>query len=119
MRDIVVKKEDLLNKVRVNRDAHRDIFLRAQEKYREAIIAELDRMLEDARSGRKISRFISLPEPEDHTEDYDRAIGMLEMELRGEIELTETDFAIYVLDQWAWRKAWASSTASYLSLSGK
>jgi hypothetical protein len=52
MNTVKVKREDLLTKVRANREAHRDLFLKAQEGYRKLVIEELDRMLADANEGR-------------------------------------------------------------------
>jgi hypothetical protein len=34
MNTVTVKREELLTKVRTNRDAHRELFLKAQEGYR-------------------------------------------------------------------------------------
>src|SRR5690349_7912936 len=79
MNTVKVKREDLLAKVRANRDAHRELFLKAQANYRKFIIEELDRMLADAKANRKIRRSIDLVEPRDHTSDYDRTIMMLDM----------------------------------------
>jgi hypothetical protein len=50
MNSVKVHKAELLEKVKRNRDAHRDLFLKAQEGYRTAVIAELDRMLADAKA---------------------------------------------------------------------
>jgi hypothetical protein len=79
MNPVKVKRDELLTKVRANRDAHRDLFLKAQEGYRKLIIEELDRMLADAKEGRLIQRSVTLTEPSNHIKDYDRVITMLEM----------------------------------------
>jgi hypothetical protein len=71
MNTVKVKREELLTKVRSNRDAHRTLFLKAQEGYRKLVIEELDRMLADAKAGRPIQRSINLAEPADHSADYD------------------------------------------------
>ena len=98
-----------------NKNRHREIFLKAQEKFRERAIEELDRMLSDAREGRRVKIHLGLPEPEGHTDDYDRAITMLEMETRETIEIEEADFAVYVMDQWRWKQAWTTNTLNYLA----
>lgn len=113
MNAIIVKKIELLTAIRQNRNSHREIFLKAQKKFRERFIEELDRRLADARHGLKIDTYIGLPRPKDHTADYDRAIRMLEMETREHIELEESDFAVYVMDQWAWKQNWTASTLAY------
>ena len=113
MDTVKVKREELLSKVVANRANHRQTFEDGQEVYREQVIAELDQMLEDARRGRKVKRAISLPEPEDHTRDYDRVISMLEMSVDPVIELDEEDFERYVMDQWEWNASFQRSTAAY------
>lgn len=113
MNSIKVKKVDLLAKLQANREAHRGIFLKAQEGYRKAVVAELEKMLEDTRAGRRIQRHISLVEPMDQTRDYDRAISMLSMSVETEIDIDEGEFAQYVLDDWSWKQQFATSTMSY------
>ncbi len=113
MNAVTVKKEELLEKLRANRSSHRDVFLKAQEEYRAEVIVELDKMLEDARGGRRIRRMVALPEPEDHTADYDRVIAMLEMSVGLEIEISEHEFQRYVLDQWEWAGSFAANTLRY------
>lgn len=102
MNTVKVKREDLLTKVRANREAHRKLFLQAQANYRKFVIAELDRMLDDAKTGRQIRRSIDLVQPQDHTSDYDRPIIMLEMSVDDTIILDATEFDQYVRDVWNW-----------------
>jgi hypothetical protein len=115
MKDVKVNREQLEQKVQENRNAHRAVFEDAQKNYRDLVIEELDKMLADARSGRKIIRAVLLPEPEDHTEDYDRVLAMLDMSVDEVIELEEEDFKCYVLDQWGWQRSFASNTMRYSS----
>ena len=110
---ITVKKDELLVKIRGNRDAHRGVFLEAQKGYREKVIDELDVMLKDAREGRGIRRTVELVEPQDHTRDYDRVIKMLEMMVGDEVVITDRQFAHFVLDEWEWQQAFEHSTRSY------
>lgn len=108
---------DLLKKVKMNRDKHLGIVERAQVKYREMAIDELDKMIADARSGRKFRRSVSLQVPANHVEDYDRAIGLFEMVKRSgadTIEISEEQYSQYVLDQWGWSNAFTSSNSTYV-----
>jgi len=114
MRQMTMKRQDLLQALADNLESHRDTFLKAQKSYRAAAIAELDRMLADARAGNAIKRAVSLPEPEDHSDDYQHAIRMLEMCVDDEIEITADDFQKLVMDDWGWKASWAANTASYL-----
>ncbi len=113
MNAIKVKTSDLLTKIKINREAHRQIFLEASEGYRKAAIAELDSMLADAKEGKKIRRVLTLVQPMDQTKDYDRAIGMLEMSVDDVVELGEMDFRCYVLDEWQWKDQFRSSNVGY------
>jgi hypothetical protein len=109
MHSVKVKRTNLLEKITKNRDAHRDLFLKAQEGYRIDVIVELDKMLKDARDGKSIRRTINLVEPQDHTNDYNRVITMLEMSIDDDIDLDARSFDNYVMDNWDW-KAFAEST---------
>jgi hypothetical protein len=114
MQTINVNKGELIEKIRANRDEHRSMFIKAQERYREAMIAELDRALQDARDGKKIRRAFSLPVPEDHTQEFDTAIEMLEWEKATEVKITQQDFQRYVQNRWEWAASFAANTGSYL-----
>jgi hypothetical protein len=113
MNTVKVKREDLLAKERANRDAHRELFLKAQEGYRKLVIEELDKMLAEAKAGRRISRSINLAEPVDHTSDYDRVIMMLEMSVDDTIILAANEFDQYVRDYWTWSRYATSMHESY------
>jgi len=102
MNTVKVKREELLAKVRSNRDAHRTLFLKAQEGYRKLVIEELDRMLQDAKDGLSIRRSVTLTEPSNHVKDYDRVVTMLEMSVDDTITLDAQDFDRYVMDSWDW-----------------
>ncbi|MFI5387626.1 MAG: hypothetical protein ACHQ50_16075 [Fimbriimonadales bacterium] len=71
-------------------------------------------MLADAKAGRRIRRAVAMPEPEDHTRDYDRIVRMLEMSVDDVLVLSEYDFSQYVMDQWEWAGTFASNTLSYV-----
>lgn len=113
MDTVTVKTKSLLYEVTKNRKEHRANFLKAQEGYRKQVIEELDRMLDDARTGKPIRRAIELPEPEDHTKDYDRVIAMLEMSVDTEVILGSMEFDNYVLDNWSWKAFTAHVNAMY------
>lgn len=113
MNDINVNKAELLSVLRTNRDKHNAIFLEAQAGYREAVVKELDSMLAEARSGKKIRRAITLVEPVDQTKDYDRAIRMMEMSVDETIKLDPHDFQCYVMDEWQWKNQFMLSNVGY------
>jgi hypothetical protein len=115
MEIIKVKKKRLLKTLRKNRKVHRQMFLDAQEVYREEVIKLLDSRLQRAREGGKIDMAFRLPEPQDYTESYDTAISMVDWAEGDTIDLDERSFEQYVLNKWGWQGAFAANTASYLA----
>jgi hypothetical protein len=112
-RTSLVLKDHLLKKIKENRANHRAEFLAAQTVYRQRVIEELDKRLDDARNGRTISLVFSLPTPQDYTESYDTAIAMLEWEQGDKVEISEDDFRRYVENKWEWARAFAANTSIY------
>lgn len=113
MHSTKVKRTELISKIAANREEHRSIFLKAQAGYRAQVIEELDRMLADAREGKRIRRSVELVEPQDHTREYDRALAMLGMSVDEVVEIDAQLFAQYVLDEWGWKTAFVGSTSRY------
>lgn len=97
----------------VNRKNHRAMFEAAVAGYRDAVIMELDKMLLDAKKGRRIRREVQLNEPIDQTAEYDKIIRQLEMEVRDEVELSDEEFNNYVMDNWRWKGAVMALAGTY------
>lgn len=114
MDDITVSKERLIETLKDNREKHRATFLAGQKVYRAKMIAELDRALDEAKNGGAIQRAFSLPVPEDHTDDFDTVIAMLEWDQAETVVLSYRDFQTYVENQWGWRASFATSTEAYV-----
>lgn len=117
MQDVQMSKTDLLVRLRENRDKHHSTYEQAVVKYREAVEATLTRLLAEAKQHKWINHRAlgALPVPEDHTEDYDVAIGMLEADQRDSLVLDNNDYRRYILDQWEWAQAFARNSLSYLA----
>ena len=114
MRNVKIKVLELMSRVVENRTNHQTIFERALEGYRKEVIKELEISLSDAKTGRKINRYISLEEPVNQTKDYDRVIEMLRMTTDEIVELTSQEFSQYVLDQWSWSEAINTTNSRYI-----
>jgi len=113
MQNVKVARVAVMARIKENRDKHRAIVLEAMEGYRKTAIEELDRMLSDARKGKRIAQHLDLIQPTDHTKDYDRVIDMMSMSTEAEITLSANDFARYVRDEWEWREQFLHSNAMY------
>ena len=114
MQKITVKKNELLVALRTNRDAHYELFLKAQEGFKKKIVEALEQRIEAARKGRRIEMYINLSEPINKTDAYDTAIEMLEMDVRDEVELSREEFRNFVKDKWEWSGAALATNTSYV-----
>jgi hypothetical protein len=115
MKEVKVRKDELRTIVQVNRDSHRTVFEKALEVYRSRMIDYLEHMMDDIKHGRKVEHFIRMPEPEDHTDDYDRVLKMIDMSVDDEMVIGSSEFAQYVMDDWKWKESFANNTGSYLA----
>lgn len=115
MNAIKVKKDDLLSKLRGNRETHSAQFEKAATGYRAKVIAVLEQRLDDARKGKLPNLLFNLPLPVDQTKAYDRAIGMLELSVEDIIELEEHDYQQYVLDEWNWSASTTATNSFYIA----
>lgn len=113
MKTVTVRKEDLLERVEANRARHRDIFEKALEGYRNRAVELLEEHIERIRDGKVEKVHVILPRPEDHTDDYDRVIEMINMSVDDELELDEREFSQYVQDNWMWKNEFLAMSATY------
>lgn len=110
---ITVNKQDLLAKMQENRDRHHQVFLESLEGYRAVALNALEGQVKDLRDGRTPEIRIILARPEDHTREYDRVIGMLQMDKGSEFTLDEVTYARYVDDDWQWKRQWLRRMSEY------
>lgn len=113
MKEIRVPKATLIRKMQENREKHSQIVEEAQVGYRKAVIERLDEMLADAKAGRHVDQYLSLPIPDDHTADYDTVIGMLEMDINDFVDLDQSQYRQWVEDNWGWRDQFLASNSVY------
>ncbi len=110
---ITVRKDNLREKLKLNRDKHEADFQGAMTGYRLAMIRELERMLASAKEGKSVPHKIELDRPQSHTKDYDRVITMLEMCVNDEIVIIDSEFNCYVMDDWGWKTQFQTSVMNY------
>ena len=113
MRPVRVDKAKLLTDLKANRDAHRAIFEEAVEGYRIEAVKQLEGHIKRIKKGSLKRVYISMPTPADHTQDYDNAIGMLKMSIDDTVELDESAYRWFVMDQWDWKQAFLATNSAY------
>ena len=111
--EVLLNKDALLEQVRENYDSHREKFEEAMVGYKAKAIELLEAHIQRIRDNAPEKVFVQLPMPEDHSKDYERVIEMLEWSKDTDLELDESEFATYVLDQWGWQEGFAQTYAMY------
>ena len=83
------------------------------------MIERLDEMLKLAAKGDKINLNVGLAMPEDHTDDYDTVIGMLEFDINETVELDQAQYRSWVQDQWGWQRSFTTTNSTYSSTAAR
>lgn len=105
-------KIKVLDILRENRDAHTNIFLEALEGYRKTAIMQFEDNIKKIKKGKLVSG-VYLKLPINQTKDYDRVIKMLELSEGNLVDLTEEQFANYMLDDWSWKQSFLTTNSTY------
>lgn len=112
-RRMTFAKDKVLTALRTNREAHVQIVREAQSGFREKAIALLTERLKAAVAGEKFSLNIDLRVPDNHIDDFDRVIAMLEMTDQATVDLTDSEFQAYVRNKWSWEHMFIAANARY------
>lgn len=102
-------KEDVLDSLRENRQAHKERHYAARRKWREDVKARYQRALDQFETGsfkNAANPLIRYPRPKLRLDEYDRAIAQVEAAVpnsRGSIHLSNTQFEAFVNDNWWWK----------------
>lgn len=110
---IQVRKSELLDALARNRETHRAIFLEAVDGYRAEAVKQLEAHIAAIKNGKMPVVYVHLAAPSDHTKDYDRVIGLVEMGVTDTIGLTTQEYANYVKDDWEWKRQFLHSNSTY------
>mgnify|MGYP001557586933 CR=1 FL=1 len=107
-----VTTKDVLDHLHENRENHVNEYKDALVGYRKDLIKALKKELKKVEAG-KDYQAVYMQAPENHEDDYDRSIQMLQMSQDAELELTEDEFRQYIMDEWSWSGRTAMSNAVY------
>ena len=110
---VVMPKDKVQAIILTNRDAHRAVFDEAMDGYEARSIELLQQHIDRIKRGKRERIVVSLPVPEDHTDDYDRVLSILEHDTREEVELDARLFDQYVRDNWSWKGEFTATTSMY------
>lgn len=116
MQEVTVSKDELIETLTQNQKTHQADFEIAWEAFRTKAEENLSRILDDlkhAPRGGVLNLHVGLEAPQNHTEDYERAIAMCQWEQRDEVTLQEHEFTQYVQDKWGWKRGFETANMMY------
>lgn len=119
MREVTVAKNELVKRVLANRDEHLAVYEKAIKGYRSAAVNFFGEQIDRAQQGKQFSTHFAEVMPEDHSDDYDAALDMLDMSEDASITLTAQEFRQYVRDDWGWKRMWTETTSNYILPDGR
>lgn len=115
---VTIKRDELLKRLRQNRDKHQSVVKEARIGYAEKAKALLFERLDKFQSGKIVSLSFNLAMPASYLNAYDDAITAFEMHTGETVELTVDDVNNYVNDKWTWKKSFLVANAHYSKLAG-
>lgn len=114
-----VHRDRLLATLKENREKHGADYEQARVGYVAVTAKQIKEYLVRLAGGELLERAYLPNPPENHTKDYDFAIQMMEWSTDETIELTQTQFAQYVQDNWGWRDRWMVSNSAYMEIASQ
>ena len=113
----------------------KDLVVKKQEQFSVALTRtqrDFDTIVSDFNTGIENRRLSQLPQsfavgllfdtsinlkyPENHTEDYDKTISMLEMSIADKVTLLANEFNAYVRNNWSWFNSFSKTNYDYVSV---
>lgn len=115
MNGVKLTKGELLENVKANLDKHNADVAEALSLRRETIAKSFEKQLKEMEFDVDFQPKENLlfPMPKDHSEDYKKAIRMIEMTTDEVIELTESQFDKLVMDNWGWKSDLIATSSVY------
>lgn len=113
--NVTCDKNEILSKLRTNLEQHSKLVIEAREGYVKRATVELQKRLDQVKSGKINGLSISLRAPKDYSTVYKTSIAMLEAHTENTIVLSATVFRQLVEDEWDWSGDFFGSNSLYSS----
>jgi len=113
METITILKEKLLPLIKENKAKHDQIYDAAVSGYWVKAEEVLNEKLAEIKIQEKIEPYLGLTYPENHTDDYNKVISMVELTSQDVIELNHQEFDQYVRNRWGWRNSFLGCNSTY------
>lgn len=113
-RTVKVKKQDLIEKIKSNKEKHIEDYKKAVIAYKKEALKQLKSLSEAVEKG-ELNAKLDLTTPVNNEKKYDKQIEGFEWEVRDEVELTIEEFNEYVQDESSFARHALISNSMYLS----
>lgn len=122
-RKITVDRQDLLTKLKEGLEKHKAAFQLADQQYKQAVVEWFKEGLARVEAGdfSETQFRLEFGRPQNHADDFETAISMIEMSVQDQIVLDEKTFKQWVMGKWDWAGTFemsASAIGGYLSSKG-
>lgn len=97
-RKIKVDKAKLIEKIKENKAKHIQEYKEAVEEYKKEAAKKLEELKIDLDAG-KTNLYLSMTQPENKEEEYDKLVEQFNWELAEVVELSQNEFNQYVHDE--------------------
>lgn len=115
MNNVNIEKSALLPILLENKEKYNQIYHSAVSGYWSKAEEVLNNKLNSIKNQEKIEPYLGLAFPENHEDDYNRAIKMVELSADNVLNLSQSEFNQYVLNDWTWRNTFLSVSSVYCS----
>lgn len=114
MNEVTVQKTELLSVILKNKEEHLKEYKAMMIEFKKSLLLNLQDLIEINSTREKgFLKRITESEPENHEEDYNKIISMLQMSINDEIVLDNREYDKYVLNNWSWKESFEFSKTSY------
>lgn len=111
---VTVATQDLLEILRANRAEHVAQFEQANRRYRTSMRVWFVAQAKSIEDGHDFERRFEGPVPRSWVDQYDQAIGMVQLHTGDVIELDAEGYRNYVKDDWNWKQDFQLTNRSYI-----
>lgn len=116
-RSVHVNRQELLTKLRSNRELHRTEYIEALAEFHERLLSDLKLAVKKVNSTQNtvdLKNFsFHVQFPQNHEREYEDVIEMLEMSVDENIELDSQSFKAYIKNEWHWQGQMRAAKAAY------
>lgn len=112
---IKLKPSELVELVKANQSKFIENYKIALEGYFEELNTYANALKKCAKDKVIPSKLYPPQIPQDHIDDYDTVVSMIDADKSDLIEITQHDYQKYVLDRWDWKDMWELSNSKYFT----